>query len=225
MKIGLLIIATNKYINFLDNLIKSADNHFLQDHDVTYFVFSNVDVSVESKRNIVLSKIEHKPWPWMTLGRYDIFSGHSKILEEMDYLFYCDVDMRFEGSVGSEILSDRVATQHPGWYGTNGTPETRPQSKAYLNSKHHKEYFAGGFNGGSSKEFLTMSKILSENIHEDLSNKIIAIWHDESHMNRYFFDNPPTKILNPGYCYPESRVLSFDKKLVALDKNHHELRS
>jgi histo-blood group ABO system transferase len=86
-------------------------------------------------------------------------------------------------------------------------------------------YFAGGFNGGSSIEFLKMCDKISTNIEKDLQNGYIAIWHDESHLNRYFLDNPPTKILDPGYCYPESWGLPFSKKLLALDKNHEEMRS
>jgi hypothetical protein len=44
-------------------------------------------------------------------------------------------------------------------------------------------------------------------------------------MNRYFIDNKPTKILNPSYCYGESMNIPFERKLIALDKNHSEIRS
>jgi len=224
-KIGLLIIATNKYVQFLEKLIPSADIFFLPNQDVTYFIFTNKDIDIKSKRNIVKINVEHKDWPWMTLGRYKIFTENSKILSKMDYLYYCDVDMLFVGDVGDEILSDRVATQHPGYYGTRGTPETNNISLACVRSEEEMQYFAGGFNGGSSVEFLKMSKIISRNIDIDYSNGIIAVWHDESHMNRYFIDNVPTKILDPSYCYPESCVIPFDKKLIALDKNHSDMRS
>lgn len=225
MKVGLLIIATNKYIQFLQPLIESADKYFLPNQEVTYFVFTNKDINIESSRDIVKIDVEHKEWPWMTLGRYKIFSNNSDELSEMDYLYYCDVDMKFVDIVGDEILSDRVATQHPGYYERRGTPEYRPESLAYVSLNEEMQYFAGGFNGGSSKEFLKMSEIISENINKDYSNGIIAIWHDESHMNRYFIDNKPTKILTPSYCYGESMNIPFEKKLIALDKNHSEVRS
>lgn len=169
--------------------------------------------------------MEHKEWPWMTLGRYKIFTENSKKLSNMDYLYYCDVDMLFVNNVGNEILSERVATQHPGYYGTRGTPEIDNRSLACVSPNEKMQYFAGGFNGGSSVEYLKMSKIISNNIDIDYSNGIIAVWHDESHMNRYFIDNPPTKILDPSYCYPESWNINFDKKLLALDKNHSDIRS
>lgn len=225
MKVGLLIIATNKYIQFLQPLIESADNHFLKNQEVTYFVFTNKDININSNRNIVKVDVEHKDWPWMTLGRYKIFSEKSDVLSDMDYLYYCDVDMRFESTVGDEILSDLVATQHPGYYETRGTPETNPVSLACVFPHEEMQYFAGGFNGGSSSEYLKMANKISENIDIDYSRNIIAVWHDESHMNRYFIDNKPTKILNPSYCYPESWSIPFERKLLALDKNHSEVRS
>jgi histo-blood group ABO system transferase len=225
MKIGLLIIATNKYTQFLQPLISSADLFFLKDHEVTYFVFTNQDVNIETNRNVVRINVEHKEWPWMTLGRYKIFNDNSDKLSEMDYLFYSDVDMLFVDNIGDEIIEERVATQHPGYAGTRGTPDTNPNSLAYVGMNEDMEYFAGGFNGGSSKEYLKMSSKLSSNIEKDYQNGIIAVWHDESHMNRYFIDNKPTKILNPSYCCNEGWLdCPFGRRLIALDKNHKEIR-
>jgi len=225
-QVGLLIIATNNYITFLDNLIKSADEFFLKNQNVCYFIFTNKEISfLKTKRKIIKIDIEHKAWPWMTLGRYDIFYENSSLFKEIDYLFYCDVDMKFVDHVGDEILSDLVATIHPGFCGKRGTPETNPNSLACISENEELQYFAGGFNGGRTDSFLKMSEKISKNIKTDYSNGIIAIWHDESHMNRYFIDNKPTKILNPSYCYPESWNLLYNKKIIALDKNHNELRN
>ena len=57
------------------------------------------------------------------------------------------------------------------------------------------------------------------------SNGIIAIWHDESHLNKFFTINKPTTILSPSYCYPESWILDYNKKLLALDKDHESIRN
>lgn len=224
MKVGLLIIATNRYNDFLQPLITSADEFLLVGHDVTYFIFSNEDIQIQTGRKVVKTNVEHAPWPWMTLGRYFIFERFSVLMEDMDYLFYCDADMRFVGCVGDEILSERVATQHPGYKGTRGTPETRPQSTACVHSNEQMQYFAGGFNGGTLSEYLKMTYTISKNIRTDLEREIIAVWHDESHMNRYFIDNTPTKILDPSYCCPEHLVDYPERKLLALEKNHEEIR-
>lgn len=225
MKIGLLIIATNKYVTFLENLIASADKHFLPNKDVTYFIFTNRDdITINTNRKIVKINVEHKPWPYMTLLRYEIFHTNKENLETMDYLYYCDADMLFVGEFGEEILGDRVATQHPGYYGSRGTPEYRPISLAYVAPNEDMQYFAGGFNGGSSFEFLKMSEHISNNIKKDLENGVIAIWHDESHMNRYFINNKPSVILSPSYCYGELMNIPFEKKLLSLDKDNIAIR-
>ena len=46
MKIALINIATNKYINFLPNLYTGADKNFLIDHDVEYVLFTNMDLNI-----------------------------------------------------------------------------------------------------------------------------------------------------------------------------------
>jgi histo-blood group ABO system transferase len=157
----------------------------------------------------------------MRLSMYDM---HSDLLSQMDYLFATDADMLFVDTVGDEILSDRVATQHPGFVGKRGTYETNRISTAYVGPQEGQYYFAGGFNGGSSKEFLKMVHTITENIKKDLEKGFIAVWHDESHINRYFINNPPTLILSPSYCYPESWNLNYHRRLLALDKNHSAMR-
>jgi histo-blood group ABO system transferase len=222
----LLIIATNKYVDFLQPLIESADKFLLKRYDVTYFIFTNKDIKVETNRKVEYINVNHRKWPWMTLGRYKIFSDNSDELSKMDFLYYCDVDMKFINYVDGEIFGERVATQHPGYYGQRGTPEKRPESLAYVDVDEEMQYFAGGFNGGTSYEYLKMSKQLSDNIDIDYDNGIIATWHDESHINRYLIDNEPTKILHPGYCFGQSMKLPFFPKLIALDKhNFYEIRN
>jgi len=225
--VGLLIICTNKYIRFLEPLIQSADKFFLKNQNVTYFVFTDSETLPTSNRDIVKIDTEHREWPWMTLGRYSLFSKNEEQLNKMDYLFYCDVDMLFVSDVGDEILGERVGTIHPGFMGGRGTPETNPKSLACVFPYESMVYFAGGFNGGTSYEYLIMAEKLAKNIETDYSNGVIAIWHDESHLNRYFINNRPTNILSPSYCYDETKTfqqLPFERKLLALSKNHKEVR-
>ena len=225
-KIGLLLISTGKYHYFIQPLISSADKFFLSNHEVVYFLFTDSKEKYVTDREIVYIPIEHSPWPFPTLLRYHHFIKSENFILDMniDYLFYSDIDMLFVDTVSDDILSDRVVTIHPGFLGNRGTPETRPQSLAYVNSDEYMVYYAGGFNGGTTTCFLDMSKIISKNIDIDHSNGIIAIWHDESHINRYMVDNRPTKVLDPGYCYGESMNIPYHKRLIALNKNHYEIR-
>jgi histo-blood group ABO system transferase len=227
MKIGLLLISTGKYHQFIEPLINSARKYFLSGlgYDITFFLFTDADrQNFENQNDVIYTHKLHEPWPFPTLKRYETFHKNNHLFLEQDYLFYCDIDMLFVDHVGPEILSDRVATTHPGFLGKRGTPETRKESLACVFPHEKISYFAGGFNGGKTEEFLKMSEIISHNIQKDLDNDVIAIWHDESHLNRYFIDNPPTNVLSPSYCYPESWQLPFQKRLLALDKNHKEIR-
>jgi len=224
MKIGLLLIATGKYDRFVGPLVESARKYFMKNHEVTYFLFTDSD-KFNNEDNVISTPKTHEPFPAPTLKRYETFYNYRHELIKMDYLFYSDVDMLFVDEVGDEILSERVGTIHPGYVGGRGTPETRKESLACVYEHEKMNYYAGGFNGGTAKNFLDMCEKLNNNIQKDLEKGIIAIWHDESHMNRYFIDNPPTKSLSPSYCYPESWTLPYKKKLLALDKNHNEVRN
>ena len=225
-KIGLLVIATGKYDIFIPPLFKSVKKHFMPGHEVTMFVFT--DCEMPKKDGLVALAHTHEPWPNPTLKRYHIFDKYKDELSNMDFLFYCDADMLFVGPVGDEILPDEkhslVATEHPGFFGgRRGTYENRIESTAAVALNEGHTYYAGGFNGGTSEAFLKMSSIIKSRVDEDLNRSVVAIWHDESQLNRYLIDNEP-KVLNPGYCYPESWNIPFKKRLLALDKNHSEIR-
>jgi hypothetical protein len=48
-------------------------------------------------------------------------------------------------------------------------------------------------------------------------------------MNRYLIDNPPTLSLTPSYCFAEEQMQNpdypYEPKIIALKKDHDELRS
>lgn len=230
-KIGLLIVATGKYIQWVQPLVQSADTYFLPSYSVTYFIFTDnqeyltYSNAIKSLRSVVCLPHKRLGWPYDTMMRPAVYAEYEEELSAMDYLFAIDADMRFVGAVGNEILGERVATQHPGFVGKRGTYETRAISTAYVAPYEGTYYFAGGFNGGTTQEYLKLCKTITENIEKDRMQNIIAVWHDESHINRYFIDNPPTVILSPSYCYPESWHLPYKKRLLALDKNHAEVRN
>lgn len=216
--IGLLIVATGKYIQFVSPLIESARKYFCVGHIVHYYVFT--DGLIEHADDTTLIFQSRLGWPHDTLKRFSMYSQHADQYKHHDYLFALDADMRFVDYIGPEILSDRVGTLHPCLVNQRGTYETRANSTAYVASHEGSHYFAGGFNGGSSAEFIKMAQTISTNIEIDLTHNLIALWHDESHLNRYFIDNQPTCILSPDYCYPEGWDLPFHPRLLALLKDH-----
>ena len=220
--IGLLVVATGKYIRFVNPLIKSAEKYFCKNHKVTYFVFTD-------ERSIPLPHTVYcfhprLGWPFDTMNRYHAYFNHWDALKHQDYLFAIDADMRFVSDVGDEILGERVATLHPGFIGKRGTYESSPASKACIAEDEGDYYFEGGFYGGSRDAFFHILTTNIQNIDDDLQRGVVALWHDESHWNRYCIDHPPTTILSPSYCYPESWRLNYRKKILALDKDHAGMR-
>ncbi len=227
-------MATGRYVDFVPPLLQSAEKYFCTNHTVTYFVFTDgvIQTSPEIAKKIVRIEQSRLGWPQDTLMRFSVYHAHREKLMAMDYLFATDADMLFENSVGDEILSERVGTQHPGYVASRGNYESRPQSTAYVKKTEGSYYFAGGFNGGKKEDFLRMAETISKNVEQDLEKNIIAVWHDESHLNRYFINNPPTKILTPSYCYPDNDASyrrgiwkeRYMRCLVALDKVHASVR-
>jgi histo-blood group ABO system transferase len=220
--VALCVVGTGKYAAFAKQLIASAKAHFLTRHNVTYVVFSDGDFS--DIPNVVKVHKVREGWPLDTLKRFHAYDEQRELLDKFDYIFAIDADMEIAGPVGDEILDDLVGTQHPGFVGKKGTYEKDKKSTAYVAPSEGKTYFCGGFYGGKKGEFFKLLKRVKQQVDADLARNYIAKWHDESHLNRYFIDHPPSRVLSPAYCYPESWKMEYPKKIVALDKNHAEAR-
>lgn len=250
MKIGILVIATGKYITFVQPLWDSVKKYFFtkSGDKVSMFVFTDAK---ETPVGTIRCFQEHEKFPAPTLLRYEWFLKQKMALEKMDYLFYCDADMLFKDYVGREILGKLVATIHPGFFTKPRkffTYEKNPNSLAYVPEDKGRYYYCGGFQGGVAKEYLNLCKVLAVNIRRDLKKDIIAEHNDESHFNSYLITHPPDIILLPIYCFPEQLTTEYqvshlkdktdyyrwfpdslrefaDKpKLVAILKNHSSVR-
>lgn len=195
-KTALLLIATGaRYRAYINQMVRSA---------LTHLPFADTLLWTDQPNDAVTRFFLKKGlgFPGETLYRYHTFLSQKESLQTYDYLFYADVDATFVAPVAlEEIASDGItATLHPGFLGGPGTPETNPRSTAYC--AHPRAYFAGGFNGGRADTFLKMATELAYCIDIDSVRGIKAAWNDESHLNRYLYDNPPAKILTPAFCYP-----------------------
>jgi len=223
MKICILTIATNKYIQFVERLLDNIEENFLNGHEIQCLLFT--DHEVETSENVKVSQIGHKPWPEPALKKYNYINSESEYLKDFDYLYLFDADVGIVDTVGEEVIQDLVGVLHPYKFFENKTVypyEKRKQSTAYVSDEDHNKYYAAAFVGGKSKNFLQMAKIISERVEEDERNGIIAKWHDESHLNKYFNENPPTD-LSPSYMFPgdlkNPSEYPFKPKIVALAKD------
>jgi len=93
--------------------------------------------------------------------------------------------------------------------------ERNMNSTAGIPIGHGKYYVCGGINGGKAKDYLQMCEELKYRIDLDDKKGIIARWHDESHINRYLYEEQNTyKMLNSSYCFPEHRKNSPFKPIL-----------
>ncbi|MFQ5809781.1 MAG: hypothetical protein ACE5JM_09205 [Armatimonadota bacterium] len=165
----------------------------------------------------------HLPWPLGTLLRYHALLAESRLWCTDDYAYLIDADMRVVAPIGEEILGQSVAVLHPGYHESprHDLPyETQPDSTAAVASREGDSYYSGALVGGEAAEFHGRCQDIAGMIDEDMRNHVIARWHDESYLNRDLIDHPPTIVLPPTYCSPQSGHYpgSQPAKIVALDK-------
>ena len=73
---------------------------------------------------------------------------------------------------------------------------------------------------------MEVCKLLMNNVNTDMSNGIVAVWHDESHWNSYLINNPDSyKELDSPYCYPEGWGLTTPQRITSVNKNNKEFHS
>lgn len=235
-KIGILYICTGKYNIFWKEFFLSSEKHFCPGFEKQYFIFTDSEIQPLAD-NVTIIHQKKLGWPFDTLMRFHMFNGIKDKLLEMDYLFFFNSNMVFLRKVtAKEILPTEseqlVGVRHPFFYdGPNNAPfEDNKQSTAFLLSSDAKHYVAGGLSGGLSNAYMRLSEEIARNIDIDKEKGIIAKWHDESHLNKYFALHGNYKILHPGYIVPEKRLktLPFRPSIVVLDKvfagGHEELR-
>lgn len=214
-RVGLCVMATGKYIQYVPKLLDSADNYFLKDHEVTYFVFTDSPFEHQHAKTIYQKQLG---WPYDSMMRFHTYLKHADLFANLDYIYAIDADMGFAGTVGDEILSDRVATVLSVHLFKAQKPyESNPLSTAYVHVNEGGQYYAGAFYGGSRDEFIRLLRKTTEQINIDLARGYIAWANDESHINRYFVDNKPTLELSPSYCHFEHWQSPFEKKIIAYD--------
>lgn len=221
MKITFCTIATDKYIRFFEGWKQSIKDLVLPLCEKHFILFT--DVSYDGSDTSVV-KINHLPWPLNTLLRFNYI--HNELpSHSMDYVYYMDVDCHVVNLIGEEILppiGQLVAVEHPWQHENSEIYERNINSTACVIDNKGIHYFQGCFFGGHMSDVIKMVTKLNENINKDLSHNYIAIWHDESHLNKYFIENPP-KQLNCGYAYPDPKLwqqtLDVEQKII--HRNNH----
>lgn len=237
LNVAVLYICLGKYDVFWKDFYSTCEQNFLSDEKKHYYVFTDKKQIVwQHKSNVSLIPWEKKGWPHDTMMRFEGFLSLSSELEQYDYVFWMNANTRCVGKIGREILpsdihGNLVCVKHP--YFDLDTPESytyerNEASTAYIPLGQGVVYVSGAFYGGKPEAFLKLCRTCKKNQDEDTERGITAIWHDESHLNKYVLNKSPL-ILPDVYLWPEEFGIQDNTKMLVLDKanwgGHDALRS
>jgi histo-blood group ABO system transferase len=223
------MIATGRYVRFLPPLLDSARRFFCCDFNPRFHVWT--DAPAAWLPGMVWHPCQHEPWPGVTLHRYRTILASCDGLESADYTFYLDADMLFVRPVCDEIFSDLVATLSQGC--ENDAPdqlpyESRLESTACVHPRWRRRYYAGAFQGGRTRSWLSAAEEMRDAIERDEGRDLTARCHDESHWNRYLAVHRPTLELSADYCCFSDHRGDYrreTRRILNIVKNAGELRA
>lgn len=233
-RVGLLVIATGRYLTFADDLLDDLDRVVSPSSDVVVNLFTDAaPTAVKSVRARHRVDVQHVPvpelrWPEASLYRYELFNRAAQLIRG-DVLVYLDADLRVRKDL-TDLLdptdwpAGMAAVRHPGFYRPRqvrprGTWETRRASQAYVPSWRRRRYVCGGVWMGTRDAVLATSEELAVRVHTDSQAGVTARWHDESHWN-WWVAHHPVRLLDPAWCWVPDYpwLVELDPVIEAVDK-------
>ena len=229
MEVTIAFIGTRRYFSFFPKFYASCMELLLVNCDRKFLVFTDAR-STEWPSNCTVYPTEHQPWPLMTLKRFEILLKAEQEIRRTDRFVYLDADMLVTASVTEADLFNSTrplfGVQHPAYCGTSaGTFESNRRSRAYVPADADRStYWQGCLWGGVPEFVISMLKALCSSVQQDLADGVIAVWWDESHLNKFFVDNRHlVNTLSPDFAFPACQPnLAFERKIVHLEKNDSE---
>lgn len=229
-KVGILYICTGKYDVFWKDFYLSCEDKFLPNSEKYYYVFTDAEKIYDEDNNKNIHRFfqENLGWPNNTLKRFHVFLSREKEIKQMDYLFFFNANCEFVKEVSEKsflpLKENLLFVQHPGYWDKKNDKfpyDRNEKSTAYVPKGEGKYYICGGVNGGKSSNFIKLMKALRKNIDIDFSNDIIALWHDESQINKSLTGIKNYKILPPSYCYQIGCTYNEEPFIIVRDKSKY----
>lgn len=218
--VGLTVFASQNYMAYLEQFLRSAEAFFMAGHRVNYYIFTDQPhavplIPLQSGRKVITFQIpsfEHQKD--ISRQRLEFISIYSKqrFHKEVAYLVCSDVDVSFQHDVGVEILSPLFATLHLSFYMASREVlpyERRSTSQAYIPNDEGDFYYTGSLFGGSVAEIHRLTAACHQMIVTDQSNNIDALGYGERHLNKYLLYHKPTKILSLEYMF--NKKMAFER--------------
>jgi len=234
MKVTICFIGTGKYLNFLPKYYEYIEKNFLPGVEKKILVFSDGEVG-DLPENISFYHQDHLKWPFITLKRFEIIQKSREEIGDSDWFIFMDADtLVVEQVTVDEIIDDSkdfIGVHHPCHFMKMnphtkfpGSFEVNKKSLAAITEKDDTSvYWQGCLWGGKSSKVIELLDELESRINQDLDNGVVAIWHDESHLNKFFIENKEkVNTLSPSFAYPEvfSGACDFPAKVIHLSKDN-----
>ncbi|XP_048204446.1 N-acetyllactosaminide alpha-1,3-galactosyltransferase-like 1 [Perognathus longimembris pacificus] len=206
--IGLVVFASGQFVDHMKKFLQSADKHFMVGFNVIFYIFFDGKTTLPYIELSPLRTLKIFPLvkenieqdisirTMRNLGKHLV----DIIQHEVDFLFIMDVNQIFKNDFGVETLGRSVAQLHAWWYFRTIIEfpyERRHKSAAFIPFGQGDFYYHRAIFGGTPKEILIFIKHCLRGIKNDTTHKINSLY--ESHLNKYFFVNKPTKLLSPEY--------------------------
>lgn len=232
-KIAILYLCTGDYAYFWKDFFNSFDEKFLPNTEKHYYVWTDSEhIFAEDDERIHKIYKECLGFPNETLMRFHTFDTIREELERYNYIFFFNSNCICSDTITEEEFlpneQEILVVKHAMYrgYSNEKLPYERDcQSTAYIPFGDGNVYALGAVNGGPASIYLSMIQTLKQNIDQDLRNDFVAIWHDESHLNKYITDsNVKCKVLGPEYGYFEDFCKLFpelNEKILLLDKSKY----
>ncbi len=231
-KVGILYICTGRYTVFWPDFYRTFQKKFLPGSDKTFFVFTDAErLDYDDAPDVRRIYQKALDWPYSSLLRFKMFVSQQAALEQMDFLFFANANLICSQTVTEAEFLPRpqrgerlLVVQQPGFWDKKPlfcSYDRNPKCRAYIPYNCGRVYVSGGLNGGTAGAFLAMSRELDRRTDADLADGQMALWHDESHLNRYIAEQDPAsyRLLTPAYWYPEGWDLPFEQKITVRDKS------
>lgn len=225
MRTAILYICTGQYNQFFADFYKSCERYLLKGLcELEYFVWTD-DLKLCDAENVHLIEKKCAGFPADSLFRFEMFLQVKEQLRNFDYIYFFNANAEFVEPVGTEILPDKSELVAAKWPSRENQPawrhpyERNKKSLAYIAPFHPPyHYYMGGINGGTSQAYLEMVETCAHNIRIDYDNGIVAVVHDESHINRYLREHA-CKVIPREYCWPEEwKQANLQPKIIFRDK-------
>ena len=233
MKLTVIFIGTGSYLNFLPKWYEACEQYLVPSIKKQYCVFTDGEMS-DVPDNVAFFHQDHMPWPYITLLRFKTILNAKDVLLNSDWVLFLDADTLVVDEIKEkDLFTDKkyIGVHHPCHFmqmdphnKPPGAFETNLKSNACITEDDDTSiYFQGCLWGGRVPDVIEMIEELDNRTQDDLSREVIAVWHDESQMNKFFAQRRnDVHVLGPSFAYPEvfSEYCDFEPTIIHLAKDN-----